>query len=114
MLGLLGALDPYKHKMNLGVIDVEGNAIALVSMTDPKSDMETVQEMTTSEMLIHMSNATLDEFYPAIAIATLMRIIRDNTLAQHHTSVVQVSYLLSCITHHRFVKLLCLILKFIY
>lgn len=41
-------------------------------------------------MLIHMSNATLDEFYPSIAIATLMRIIRDNTLAQHHTSVVQV------------------------
>ena len=43
-------------------------------------------------MLIHMSNATLDEFYPSIAIATLMRIIRDNTLAQHHTSVVQVQY----------------------
>ena len=90
MLGLLGALDPYKHKMNLGVIDVEGSATALVSMTDPKSEIETVQEMNTSEMLIHMSSATLDEFYPAIAIATLMRIIRDNTLAQHHTSVVQV------------------------
>lgn len=45
--------------------------------------------MTTSEMLIHMSSATLDEFYPAIAIATLMRIIRDSTLAQHHTTVVQ-------------------------
>jgi len=46
-------------------------------------------EMSTSEMLIHLSNSTLDEFYPAIAIATLMRIIRDNTLAHHHPSVVQ-------------------------
>jgi FKBP12-rapamycin complex-associated protein len=43
VLGLLGALDPYKHKMNLGLIDVEGNAIALVSMTDPKSEMQAVQ-----------------------------------------------------------------------
>ena len=46
-------------------------------------------------MLIHMSNATLDEFYQSIAIATLMRIIRDNTLAQHHTSEVQVQYSLT-------------------
>ncbi|OXA52223.1 Serine/threonine-protein kinase mTOR [Folsomia candida] len=105
VLGLLGALDPYKHKMHLGQIDVEGNAIALVSMTDPKSEIESVQEMSTSEMLIHMSNATLDEFYPSIAIATLMRIIRDNTLAQHHTSVVQAvtfvfkSLNVSCVTY---------------
>ncbi|CAG7725809.1 unnamed protein product [Allacma fusca] len=105
VLGLLGALDPYKHKMNLGVIDVEGNAIALVSMTDPQSEIESVQEMNTSEMLIHMSSANLDEFYPAIAIATLMRIIRDNTLAQHHTSVVQAvtfvfkSLNISCVTY---------------
>jgi FKBP12-rapamycin complex-associated protein len=75
--------------MHLGQIDVEGNATVLISMTDPKAEVEAVQEMTTSEMLIHMSSATLDEFYPAIAIATLMRIIRDNTLAHHHPSVVQ-------------------------
>jgi len=61
--------------------------------------------MTTSEMLIHMSNATLDEFYPAIAIATLMRIIRDNTLTQLHTTVVQAvtfvfkSLNISCVTY---------------
>ena len=43
MLGLLGALDPYKHKMNLGQIEIETNAIALVSMTDPKQEIEAVQ-----------------------------------------------------------------------
>jgi hypothetical protein len=37
-----------------------------------------------------MSSSTLEEYYPAIAIATLMRIIRDPTLSQHHTMVVQV------------------------
>lgn len=41
-------------------------------------------------MLVNMSSATLEEYYPAIAIATLMRIIRDPTLSQHHTMVVQV------------------------
>lgn len=105
VLGLLGALDPYKHKMHLGQIDVEGSATALVSMTDPKSEIEAIQEMSTSEMLIHMSSATLDEFYPAIAIATLMRIIRDSTLAQHHHSVVQAvtfvfkSLNMNCVTY---------------
>lgn len=47
-------------------------------------------ELTTSEMLVNMSSSTLEEYYPAIAIATLMRIIRDPTLSQHHTMVVQV------------------------
>lgn len=42
-------------------------------------------------MLVNMSSSTLEEYYPAIAIATLMRIIRDPTLFQHHTMVVQVS-----------------------
>ena len=41
-------------------------------------------------MLVTMSAAsTLEEFYPAVAISTLMRIIKDPSLAQHHTMVVQ-------------------------
>ena len=41
-------------------------------------------------MLVTMNaTATLDEFYPAVAISTLMRIIKDPTLSQHHTMVVQ-------------------------
>ncbi|XP_043460744.1 serine/threonine-protein kinase mTOR isoform X2 [Leptopilina heterotoma] len=87
VLGLLGALDPYKHKMNLGQIDSQLDT--LTSMADIKSDAEMNQDLTTSEMLVNMSSSTLEEYYPAIAIATLMRIIRDPTLSQHHTMVVQ-------------------------
>ncbi len=36
VLGLLGALDPYKHKMNLGQID----SVMLLSTIDSKSDGE--------------------------------------------------------------------------
>ncbi|XP_043266889.1 serine/threonine-protein kinase mTOR isoform X2 [Venturia canescens] len=87
VLGLLGALDPYKHKMNRGQIDSQLDS--LTAMADIRSDVETNQDLTTSEMLVNMSSSTLEEYYPAIAIATLMRIIRDPTLSQHHTMVVQ-------------------------
>lgn len=40
-------------------------------------------------MLVNMGNLPLDEFYPAVAIVTLMRILRDPSLSNHHTMVVQ-------------------------
>ncbi|XP_060066726.1 serine/threonine-protein kinase mTOR-like [Ylistrum balloti] len=89
VLGLLGALDPHKHKLNLGLIQ-QTEASAVLSMSDPKTNQENQQPENTSEMLANMSaTTTLEEFYPAIAIGTLMRIIRDPTLSQHHTMGVQ-------------------------
>lgn len=85
VLGLLGALDPYKHKMNKGMIDSLKDTI-LISISDLRTDEHL--DLSTAEMLVNMGN-NLEEYYPAIAIATLMRILRDQTLAQHHTSVVQ-------------------------
>ncbi|XP_041377661.1 serine/threonine-protein kinase mTOR-like isoform X2 [Gigantopelta aegis] len=89
VLGLLGALDPHKHKLNLGLIS---DSEAAVSKSDHiKSDKEANQsDFNSSEMLANMSStSTIEEFYPAIAIATLMKIIRDPSLSQHHTMVVQ-------------------------
>lgn len=85
VLGLLGAMDPYKHKMNKGLIDSQNDAI-LISMSDLKLDEHI--DLSTAETLVNMGNV-LEEYYPAIAISTLMRILRDPTLSQHHTSVVQ-------------------------
>uniref|UniRef100_A0AAU7B991 Serine/threonine-protein kinase TOR n=1 Tax=Pyrrhocoris apterus TaxID=37000 RepID=A0AAU7B991_PYRAP len=89
VLGLLGALDTYKHKMYLGQIDTQQNSTALLSMSDGKNETELSHELNTSEMLVNMSSSTLDEYYPAIAISILMRIIRDPALARHHYMVVQ-------------------------
>lgn len=83
VLGLLGALDPYKHKMNKGLIDGQQDTI-LISISDIKTEDQT----ETAEMLVNMGNQ-LEEYYPAVAIHTLIRILRDPTLVQHHTSVVQ-------------------------
>ncbi|KAK3104575.1 hypothetical protein FSP39_005244 [Pinctada imbricata] len=86
VLGLLGALDPHKHKQNLGLIQ-QTETSSVLSLTDQK---ESPQPENTNEMLANMSaSTTLEEFYPAIAIATLMRIVGDPSLSQHHTMVVQ-------------------------
>ena len=43
--------------------------------------MELSYEMSPSEMLVNITGTTtsLDDFYPSVAIATLMKIIRDPT-----------------------------------
>ncbi|GBP30106.1 hypothetical protein EVAR_94949_1 [Eumeta japonica] len=87
VLGLLGALDPYKHKMNRGLIDYE-QASSLIPVFDSKPN-ENEFETNISEMLVNMSPLVLEEFYPAIVIPSLMTILRDSSLNQHHTSVVQ-------------------------
>lgn len=85
ILGLLGALDPYKHRVNQGLIDFQ-----TVSTLIPVPDTSSIDNFDTniSEMLVSMSPLVLDEFYPAIAVTSLMRILRDPLLAQHHISVV--------------------------
>ncbi|KAJ8712457.1 hypothetical protein PYW07_005299 [Mythimna separata] len=84
VLGLLGALDPYKHKVNQGLIDFQ-----TVSTLIPVSDTSNENiDANISEMVVNMSPLILDEFYPAIVLTSLMRMLRDPMLTQHHTSVV--------------------------
>ena len=46
-------------------------------------------ETSTSEMLVNMGSTNIEEFYPAVAISALMRIMRDPALSNHHTTVIQ-------------------------
>lgn len=77
----------FRHKIIRGQIDCQPEAPVLIAIADKEED--STADLNTSEMLINMSTSTLEEYYPAIAIATLMRIIRDPNLSQHHTMVVQ-------------------------
>lgn len=36
------------------------------------------------------SGASLEDFYPSIAINSLMRILKDQSLSQHHSMAIQV------------------------
>ena len=53
-----------------------------------------VADTNTSEMLVTMGSIQLEEFYPAVAVSALMRIVRDSSLSSHHTMVIQVCLLL--------------------
>ena len=44
---------------------------------------------STSEMLVSMAGCPLEDFYPAVAISALMRILKDANLSNHHTMVIQ-------------------------
>lgn len=44
MLGLLGALDPYKHKVNIGMIDQSRDASA-VSLSESKSSQDSCKQV---------------------------------------------------------------------
>eukprot|EP00026_Physarum_polycephalum_P000091 Phypoly_transcript_00091.p1 GENE.Phypoly_transcript_00091~~Phypoly_transcript_00091.p1 ORF type:complete len:2307 (+),score=451.47 Phypoly_transcript_00091:133-7053(+) len=76
VLGILGALDPYKHKMNQHVARSKEE-----QKTDEKGLL--VADLTASVA------PSSEDYYPTVAIAALMRILRDPTLSAHHTMVVQ-------------------------
>lgn len=44
-----------------------------------------------SELLVSLSSGNLEDFYPSAAIASLMKILKDPSLSQHHTMVIQVT-----------------------
>ncbi|EAL66546.1 protein kinase, Atypical group [Dictyostelium discoideum AX4] len=76
VLGILGSLDPYKHKMNeLGK-----------RREDPKANDDKNNNMTNEVITISPSN---EDYYPTVALTALMKILRDPSLSSHHTSVIQ-------------------------
>ena len=44
--------------------------------------------LSSAEMLVSNSGS-MEDFYPAVTIAVLMRILRDPSLQQHHNAVIQ-------------------------
>ena len=90
VLGLIGAIDPYYHKIHSGLIDPQQQSIVSMSVCETEDKDSFVNlSLTANEMLVNMNAASLEEYYPAVALAVLMRIIKDSTLYQHHTLVIQ-------------------------
>ena len=44
---------------------------------------------TTGELVVQISGNSLDDFYPAVAISALMKILKDQSLSQHHIMAIQ-------------------------
>ncbi|KAK5667368.1 phosphatidylinositol kinase-related protein kinase tor1 [Batrachochytrium dendrobatidis] len=69
VIGVLGALDPYRHKLASRHTDTAAAASAYLTMAT------------------HISPSS-DEYFPTIATIALMKILRDPSLSIHHAAVV--------------------------
>jgi len=62
VLGVLGALDPYKHKLHLGQIKMGSDSGAVLSMSETKPDSETGQQGKRSCVIIHCCACSFEYF----------------------------------------------------
>ena len=91
VLGSLGTIDPYKHKLNIGLIDQSGD---LFIVQDKKQNIESIN---STELLVNKL-PNYNDYYPAIAIANLVKIINDPNLNSHHTMAVQaLTFIFDCL-----------------
>ncbi|TID15752.1 hypothetical protein CANINC_004281 [Pichia inconspicua] len=77
LLGILGALDPYKHRE----VEIKGNdAETVAKQSAPPIDME---------LLMNGKSPTNEDYFPTVVIQTLIKILKDNSLSAHHLLVTQ-------------------------
>eukprot|EP00117_Sycon_ciliatum_P040328 scpid3818/ scgid5118/ Serine/threonine-protein kinase mTOR; FK506-binding protein 12-rapamycin complex-associated protein 1; FKBP12-rapamycin complex-associated protein; Mammalian target of rapamycin; Mechanistic target of rapamycin; Rapamycin target protein 1 len=75
VLGLLGALDPYKYKILI-------SGVGHSRSRDVQQKDQAYEN--ASEMLITIASGQLDDFFPIVAFSALMKILQDSTLKEHH------------------------------
>ncbi|KAJ1388343.1 Tetratricopeptide-like helical domain superfamily [Sesbania bispinosa] len=84
VLGIMGALDPHLHKRNQKSLPGPHGEV-----TRPASDSsQQIQSMDEFPMDLWPSYASSDDYYSTVAINSLMRILRDPSLASYHLKVV--------------------------
>lgn len=77
LLGILGALDPYKHRE----VERQGNDAETVARQNaPPIDME---------LLMKGKSPTNEDYFPTVVIRTLIKILKDSSLSAHHLLVTQ-------------------------
>ncbi|XP_020217117.1 serine/threonine-protein kinase TOR [Cajanus cajan] len=84
VLGIMGALDPHLHKRNQKTLPGPHGDV-----TRPASDSsQQIQSMDEFPTDLWPSFASSDDYYSTVAINSLMRILRDPSLASYHLKVV--------------------------
>ena len=82
VLGTIGALDPFVHKMKqLQRKDLQDMGALTAPDPEQSGSVIPVSEVSMSP--------SADEYYPTVAIHSLTKILRDPSLSAHHTQVVQ-------------------------
>ncbi|KAI0105114.1 TOR kinase [Nemania sp. FL0031] len=76
LMGILGALDPYRHQQ------VEERT------PEAKRSVES-NRMTDISLMMTGLTPSNKEYYPTVVINALLNILKDQSLAQHHASVIE-------------------------
>lgn len=84
VLGIMGALDPHVHKKNQQSLPGPHGDVARAA-SDSGQHIPSVDELP---MDLWPSFATSEDYYSTVAINSLMRILRDPSLASYHQKVV--------------------------
>ncbi|KAG2704801.1 hypothetical protein I3760_05G022000 [Carya illinoinensis] len=83
VLGIMGALDPHAHKRNQASLPGSHGDVSRAA-----SDSGHIQSMDDLPMDLWPSFAQSEDYYSTVAINSLMRILRDTSLASYHLKVV--------------------------
>lgn len=91
---MLGALDPYTHKVFTGAVHSASSSSSALSLPEETHDHRQgeVREFCTSVEVIEWFNyerCTLEEFYPLSAIGNLMVLISDDSLNHIYSEIAQ-------------------------
>lgn len=90
LLGILGALDPYRHREveqtmpNAG--NTAGNSVITAGSAVNPADNTIPVDIA---LLMQGMSPTSEEYYLTVAINNLMNILNDSSLSAHHSKVVQ-------------------------
>lgn len=76
LMGILGALDPYKYQQ------VEERPVE-------KQRRNEAAQMTDISLMMTGLTPSNKEYFPTVVINALLQILRDQSLAQHHASVIE-------------------------
>ena len=76
-MGLLGALDPFKHKLLQGRFD------------DAGADSPGGGRVTDVTLLMNLQGPANDEYYQTVVVNSLVNVLNDSTLKEHHYEGVE-------------------------
>lgn len=84
VIGIMGALDPHVHRRNQ--LSLPGSHGEVARPAGDASQL--IRSVDESTMDLWPSFATSEDYYPTVAITSLMRILRDPSLSSYHQRVV--------------------------
>ncbi|CAD5209675.1 unnamed protein product [Bursaphelenchus xylophilus] len=94
VLGIVGALDPYTHKVFLGTVHSSASKSLALSLPLNSAKGRYLPDEADIIQWISYEKCTLEEFYPTLAVSNLVKMFDDYSVSSLYRDVVQAIMLL--------------------